>query len=82
MGLQISITRIYMDLFPIDLSLLPPTTVHVYMYQLMVITEHPLLVTLLVTPMVHVSQITALRRVHLPIMSMCVCVCVCACVHV
>ena len=73
MGLQISITRMYMYLFPIDLmSLLPPTAVHMYMYQLMVITEHPLLVTVLVTPMVHVSQITALDRVHLPIMSMCV----------
>ena len=70
MGLQISIIRVY--LFPIDPSLLPPTAVH--MCQLKVITEHPLLITLLVAPMVHVSRITALRRVHLPIMSMYVCV--------
>ena len=64
MGIQISITRVY--LFPIDPSLLPPTAVHTC--QLMVITEHPLRVTV----MVHVSWITTLRRVHLPIMSVCV----------
>jgi hypothetical protein len=59
-------------LFPIDLSLLPPTTVD--MCQLMVITEHPLLVTLLVALLAHISCITA--ECIYPL-SVCVCVCVC-----
>ena len=70
MGLHIPIIRVY--LFPIDPTLLPPTTVH--MCQLKVVTEHPLLVPLLVAPMVHV---TTLRRVPLPITSMYACACVC-----